>query len=517
MTDNKQNFDTLYNNTSCLSKISTHDDIKDVMNKIALGQFPPIELDRLLRLVSQKTGSGIKVIKQEYDLILKELNLVPMDVGFDVAKAMLVKFYNGSNLKLYPDGNFYTYDKTHWRLTTKDQVRSNLQNVAADFLIYCNKSLQALVSDALSSLSDYLGTDIDVLNFQETPEPVINCKNGELWINPDGTVDLRPHKPESRLFACLPFDYDPAAKSPKYDKAILEIFASSTNSTDMVRHWHEFFGYAIQPNRFIASFFMLIGFGRNGKSKCMATIERILGPDTVLNDNLQTFQKDRFNAAALHGKLLFIDDDIETEIMLADGMLKNISEAKMMSARHPYGRKKFSFKCVALPVLIGNHYPACKDLSEGMIRRINIIPFDRQFTAEEADPNLFDNIWANEMPGVLNHALAGLQRIIKRETFKQPDDCENAKADFLSNGNPMFCFLSDCLTAEAEGRIKLPEFRAYFDVWAKSQGFTKKPVLDKTLKRQLEGMGFEIVKNNGVNTIKGFSFQNSNNPTMLAA
>ena len=55
----------------------------------------------------------------------------------------------------------------------------------------------------------------------------INFLNGELWIGDKGEVELLPHKPESRLIYCLPFEYDPEAKADKYENALLGIFSET--------------------------------------------------------------------------------------------------------------------------------------------------------------------------------------------------------------------------------------------------------------------------------------------------
>lgn len=273
-------YNTVHKLTQTLSKQSEHATIHNVLEAIALYQPPPFELDKLIRLMAHQVGSGIKVIRQEYKMTLRKLKLTPPDAGFTIARETLDKFYGGTKLKRYPDGNFYTYDGTHWRLTTTDQVRANIQAIASDYLHQVeNTSLKSLVSDAFTSLCDFLGTDEDVLNFQEEPYPIINFLNGELWIGKDGNEELRPHKPESRLFYCLPFAYDPKAKASLYEKVMLDIFAESSNPKEMCRHWFEFFGYAIQPQRFIACFFMMIGHGRNGKSVNLQTIQKVLGPE----------------------------------------------------------------------------------------------------------------------------------------------------------------------------------------------------------------------------------------------
>ena len=55
-----------------------------------------------------------------------------------------------------------------------------------------------------------------------------------------------------------------------------------------------------------------------------------------------------------------------------------------------------------------------------------VIPFDRIFTDKDKDPDLFDRIVANELPGVLNRALEGYRRLVVRGTFKLPSAVKNA-------------------------------------------------------------------------------------------
>ena len=115
-------------------------------------------------------------------------------------------------------------------------------------------------------------------------------------------------------------------------------------------------------------------------------------------------------------------------MILADGLLKKISEAKEISARNPYGREKFKFRCLALPVMAGNTYPMTKDCSGGMIRRVQIIPFGKKFGSDEADPTLFLTIWENELLGILNRSFQGLQWLRKRGGFEVPEEFRIAYA-----------------------------------------------------------------------------------------
>src|SRR5208337_4833227 len=318
--------------------------------------------------------------------------------------------------------------------------------------------------------------------------------------------ELRPHDPASRLTSCLPVSFDPSATCPIFDKTLLEIFGKASDPPDMARHANEFLGYAIQPRRDVPTFWLLIGYGANGKSKLLQTLQRLVGPASVMNAPIAKFQSDRFNIAALQGKLLFIDDDMGADTHLDDGLLKAISEAKEMSARHAYGERHFKFRCLALPVMAGNHYPTTSDNSHGLRRRAMVIPFDRQFGPGEADKELFPKIWEAEMPGVLNRALEGLARLRQRGAFLPPQDCARAAREFMAHANPLNAFLEEETVDDQNGHALVREVREAMMKWASAQGL-KKPVPNKTLKRQLEGLGYEVKMVGGYARVSGISLK----------
>lgn len=415
-------------------------------------------------------------------------------------------FNDGAHLRRCADGSYWTYRTTHWKETTDSSLRRLLLEEANKNLPVDGASLTTLVGQAKTLLDDMMGTDDDVMGFNDDPSPVVNCANGEVWIEPDGTIDLRPHKPESRLTYCLPIKYDPKATCPIYDITLLQIFAKADDRQDMVRHWNEFVGYAIQPRRDIAAFWLMIGDGSNGKSKLLQTIQNLVGPDAVLNDQIASFRRDRFNTAALAGKLLLIDDDLPEEIVLDDGLLKRISEAKEISARHAYGRRKFKFRCLGIPIMAGNSYPCTSDVSHGLVRRAQVIPFNRVFDSDEADPSLFYKIWEDEMPGVLNRVLEGLKRLRIRKDFKLPADCVRAHHDFFSHANPLIAFLEEKCAVDPDARTKLKDFRNAMKVWARDQG-VRNPPTDKRLKRKLQSLRYKVVKVKGYETLYGVELQ----------
>jgi putative DNA primase/helicase len=136
------------------------------------------------------------------------------------------------------------------------------------------------------------------------------------------------------------------------------------------------------------------------------------------------------------------------------------------------------------------------DLSHGMRRRLMVLPFDRTFTEEEKDPDLFEGIWAKELPGVLNQALRGYKRLLERGTkFKTPKDVRRATTHWLQQANPLPAFLQAHCIAKPQGRCLVKDFYAHYSVWTKDMGYTLTQT-QQTVTRNLAHLGYGTKKTN---------------------
>jgi len=298
---------------------------------------------------------------------------------------------------------FWHFDVRLWRPVTYDWVSGKVLEIIQANPIKGQRSA-SLIGQTMTLLKAKLAVKDDVLSFVAEPRPIINCQNGELWIAADGSVELRPHRPDSYLRDCLNVVYDPAAKCPEYDKAVLEIFGKVKKPKRMVRHWNELVGYIIQPGRNIPIIVVLLGGGDNGKTVLMRAVTGLLGDQLVHAQRVEDLDKSRFAMGSLLGKRLYVDDDVKAGARLPDGTLKTISEAKVVTGELKF-KQSFNFVVRTIPALLCNNIPSLGDLSHGMQRRLMVVPFDRRFTGKDKDPNLFDRILANEMSGVKEHRL----------------------------------------------------------------------------------------------------------------
>lgn len=489
-----------------LSKSSTPSEISAILKQAAAIDLMPLEIEALLDRIKGQTGAKISSLRKEYKTHQQNAKLSIEELAEMIAIAVLDKhFAGGALLRRGVDGSYWEYGGTHWVETESESIKSHVFRCArsAPFAGLIEKVVPTV--NAAARLIDFLTKPIaDPVGFMDEPAPVINCVNGELWVGEGGEPELRPHSPHSLQTTCLPIEYDPAAECSLFDKAISEIFSNAQDPEGMVRHFLEFSGYAIQPERDIPVFWLLIGHGGNGKSKLLETIARCIGHAAITYRSLRSMKADNFATASLAGKYLLIDDDMAENTVLSDGLIKAISERKLQTARHAYGRRAFTFISRAMPVMVGNNYPRTSDVSFGIIRRAQVIPFARKFSGDSDDPSLFPNIWENEMPGVLNRFIEGLVQLRQRGDFHPPIDCEEAFNDFMIHANPLVGFFDECCVPDPDGRIRLKDLWLAMSAWSKAQGI-RISFGRNGLKRKLDGLGHTIKSVKGYPTLYGFS------------
>lgn len=386
---------------------------------------------------------------------------------------------------------WYQYDGKFWssirHKSVEKEVLRHVEHLPPDM----RGKATAVVSDVMQLMSIALTPDHADPIHRQSPRPVVNCLNGEVWINGDGTVELRKHDPESYLTNLLNVEYDPAAKAPLYKQAVNAIFSETGDSEAMLRYWDEVVGYLIQPRRDLAVIFLLLGFGNNGKTEIMRTVFSLIGQNFVYSAKLGDLEGNRFAMGHLRDKLIFYDDDIKSGAKLPDGILKTISEDKIITGELK-NKDSFEYRNTAVPVLLANNAPTTSDNSEGLRRRIHVIPFDHTFVqGKDLDPKLWPLIRETEMAGVLNRAITGLQRLRKRGRFDKPEAVRKADQDWFQKANPLQAFLAERTVVQAGAKSLVSDLYRAYELWADDGGI-KFHIQKHTLARQLKQLGYNI-------------------------
>ena len=90
---------------------------------------------------------------------------------------------------------------------------------------------------------------------------------------------------------------------------------------------------------------------------------------------------------------------------LAEAKIKQMTGGDVLKARPLYG-KYIQFEIIGKILLATNSLPSINNTDHGIWRRIQAIPFNRTFTAEQQDKDLGSKL-TKELPGILNWAIQG--------------------------------------------------------------------------------------------------------------
>lgn len=491
-----------------LSNTSSIDEISEAIKLLLPLTLPEREiyLDEIKKQ-TQKAKGVLRTILN--DAFKEDRDAVSCDAAYIAAETLLHEHYEGGRLLLWWGGNFWRYNGRFWEIIAeqflKQQLLPIINHISGD-----DGRVSTTLNSALNILEGLVFRDGDPLHMKGKPPHATNCTDGELWFDEEGNVTLRPHNPESGFRHCLDVRYDPTAKAPRFRQAMLEIFANSTDSEDMLRHYEEIAGYACQPWRGHAVIMMFYGGGRNGKSRgAMGTIRRLLGSAAVMDDRINHLEKYPFRMGALVDKLVIVDDDMDEGTCLADGLLKKISEEKPLTVEQKH-RDPFNFICRALPFMLTNGWPVTKDLSDGMLERIMIVPFNRKFSEDERKQGLFDEIWLEESSGILNLMLAGFKRLKERGRFLEPQDCLAAKEEWLRHANVVATFIKEMCDTGDDMKQTLDDFYECLRNYCGSAGIANVPKKSTVLQRA-EKMGYKVTRPQNYPVLNGLKARNSLN------
>lgn len=262
-------------------------------------------------------------------------------------------------------------------------------HITSDLAVKTDKLLKALKNDRNGTL----------------PPPQldrIHLQNGTLMLK---ERVLKPEKEfaRNRLRVC----YDPAAKCPLWIKNLERLL-----DPDDIRTLQEFIGYLLIPTNKAQAALFICGDGEEGKGAIPKIVVALLGTTNLVMGKLDSVQ-DRFGLAGLDGKLAFIDDELETASFRSTGVLKEIITADKPVSIERKGKDRYQATMYARVLCCGNNFiSALYDHSDGFFRRqllIRVLP-GTKIKREDRDTDMYDKLM-QELPGILNWALDGLERL----------------------------------------------------------------------------------------------------------
>lgn len=106
----------------------------------------------------------------------------------------------------------------------------------------------------------------------------------------------------------------------------------------------------------------------------------------------------------------------------------------------------FDMTSYAKLIFSANEMPRINDYSDGLGRRLQIVPFKAKFSPNDADydPFITDKLLSDEsMQYILNVALNALKRLLKNNKFTQSKAIESEMEKYEEENNPIISFINN--------------------------------------------------------------------------
>jgi len=265
-------------------------------------------------------------------------------------------------------------------------------------------------------------------------EKLVVFRNGILDID---TMTLRPFHPDIFVTSTLPYDYNPRAKCPLTRGFVRDIFNADEQSHDLLQEWA---GYNMIASNRMQQMMMLYGVRNSGKSTTARVLQALLGPERVSSFSFDKF-KDRFGPYDLFGKYAaIISEDRTTNHVDSEKLvqqLKKIIGEDTVKLERKY-RDPFDAQLFCRFTYVGNELPRFHDDQGAFLRRFNLLYYPNDYTQEEGkiDRRLPDKL-IQEIPGIANWALEGLQRLLANGEFTRPAATKEHLADYCELSSPL--------------------------------------------------------------------------------
>ena len=256
-------FDDLVEKVKLLTKPAVEEEIEQLLKFAIDLDLSKIRKETLFGEIAKRTGVPKPTIRDSYSLLLYKQTGALGDPSYEVAGQVIEKtFEGGKHIRFSPTGGFEQYVGTHWMLLEEASLRGFILQEIQESGVKDKVGVSGTVTKALSCVRDILSAHQSPLD-ESAQGNIVNTLSGELHLQEDGTYELKPHSPESNLRHCLPFEFDPGATAPNFQKALKEIFRAASDPDGTIRNLLEVIGYAVQSERDIAAFVIFYGPGSN--------------------------------------------------------------------------------------------------------------------------------------------------------------------------------------------------------------------------------------------------------------
>ena len=383
----------------------------------------------------------------------------------------------GYRLVHYSD-DFYVHARTHYEIMEEATIRSDLYKL----LDKCKKPGKKgeLVPfnpspASVSACMDAIKSIVHLPNHANTRPPIwldsyrlnkpeasklISLENGLFHLEDRVLI---PHSLGFFTQNSLPFAYDPSAKCPIWDGFLKSVWSNDPQSIEALQ---EMFGYILSGDTRQQKFFNIIGPRRSGKGTINKVLVSLLGQHNTVAPELGELC-DTFGLQPWLGKLLASFTDARAPERNRSAVVSQLLRIVGGDTITVNRKNKESWNGY-LPtriVIYSNETLQLTENSNALTGRMIVLKMTKSFYNQE-DTDLSHKL-SNELSGIFNWAMEGLQRRIDRGGhFIQPENGKDLIEVMAEAGNPIGAFAEEVLTFDPSSSVPKDHVFACFKHWA---------------------------------------------------
>lgn len=269
---------------------------------------------------------------------------------------------------------------------------------------------------------------------------LICLKNGIFNIK---TKELKPHDKKYYFISQIPINYNKKNICPKFLKFLSEILPDKK-----IILIQELFGIALFRKYFPKKAFIFVGLKNTGKTTLLTILSAFIGKQNISSVDLQKINSNNFAMAGLYKKYLNVYDDLSAKDITDTGKFKILTGDGVCPAEYKFGNQ-FTFTNYAKLIFACNKIPQVKDIDDEayfgrwiVITFKNVIKIINPYKNEKIIKN------ENEMSGILNWALQGLDRVMTNLKYSYDKSDTDIKEKMVMSNDSIAQFVITQLTEQ---------------------------------------------------------------------
>lgn len=381
----------------------------------------------------------------------EEMNTILRDEAFDKIKPaffdkrhflhdVFSQYFRNDNKVFAKNGRLFMYDDGYYS--------DNPKNIEKRMIQYIPELSKQQRREVMEYLKLITGDPINTSIYH------IVCKNGLLDIR-----DLVVGQYTSDIFLSnkINASYIKDSYDLTVDKTLDKICCNDKEIRMLVE---EMIGYCLIPTAKFQKAFILYGDGSNGKSTLLDMIISLIGDVNVSSLSLKELNHN-FKLSEITSKLANIGDDISDEYLTDSSIFKKLVTGEEITVDKK-NEQPYKIRNYAKMIFAANTLPNTYDKSNGMIRRLSIIPFNALFskTDPDYDPFIVDKLTSeNASNYLLRLAVDGIRRVFANQKFTDPQGVINMVTEYEKENNNVLQFLDKIEVIGREGSMVYNDYK----------------------------------------------------------